>query len=61
MAFLFENLRVYQEAITFADNVISLTRTFPRGFYFLADQLDRAVVFIPANLAEGNVRFTRAE
>ncbi len=61
MAFLFEKLRVYQEAITFADDVIVLTKTFPRGFYFLADQLNRAVVSIPANIAEGNGRFTRAD
>jgi hypothetical protein len=36
MAFLFENLRVYQESVAFADAIIALTKTFPRGFYFLA-------------------------
>ncbi len=61
MAFLFENLRVYQEAVNFADSVITLTRTFPRGFYFLTDQLNRAAISVSANIAEGNGRFTRAD
>lgn len=29
MAFLFENLRVYQEAVALADQIIILTKTFP--------------------------------
>ncbi|MCX6348791.1 MAG: four helix bundle protein [Candidatus Aureabacteria bacterium] len=61
MAFLFENLRVYQESLAFADTIIALTKTFPRGFYFLADQLNRAAASIPTNIAEGNGRFTKAD
>ena len=30
----------------------------PRGYGFLADQLNRAAVSVAANLAEGNDRFT---
>ena len=61
MAFMFENLDVYQKAVDFADQVITTTKDFPRGYHFLADQLNRASVSICANLAEGNGRFTKAD
>jgi four helix bundle protein len=61
MAFTFEKLHVYQKAISFANKVCSLTRTFPRGYFFLADQLNRAALSIAANIAEGNGRFTKAD
>jgi four helix bundle protein len=58
MAFAFENLLVYQKSVAFADTVCATTRSFPRGYYFLADQLNRAALSIATNLAEGNGRFT---
>jgi four helix bundle protein len=61
MAFLFEKLIVYQKAVDFADRVLATTEHFPRGYGFLADQLNRASVSIAANLAEGNGRFTKAD
>ncbi|MCC5786055.1 MAG: four helix bundle protein [Phycisphaerales bacterium] len=61
MAFAFEKLRVYQRAVGFADDVCSLTRGLPRGYFFLADQLNRASLSIAANIAEGNGRFTKAD
>ena len=61
MPFAFEKLLVYQKAIAFADSVCALTRGFPRGYFFLADQLNRAALSIAANIAEGNGRFTRAD
>jgi four helix bundle protein len=61
LAFSLEKLLVYQKAIDFADRICTLTRTFPRGYYFLADQLDRATLSIAANIAEGNGRFTKAD
>ncbi|HOX36606.1 MAG TPA: four helix bundle protein [Candidatus Brocadiia bacterium] len=61
MAFAFEKLNVYQKAVTFADNVCTLTRDLPRGYFFLADQLNRAALSIAANIAEGNGRFTKAD
>jgi four helix bundle protein len=61
MAFMFENLDVYKKAIDFADEITTLTAKFPRGYYFLADQLNRAAVSIATNLAEGNGRFTKAD
>jgi four helix bundle protein len=61
MAFMFENLQVYQKAVDLADRIAARTETFPRGYYFLTDQLNRAVLSISTNLAEGNGRFTKAD
>jgi len=61
MAFMFEKLGVYQKAVSFADEVATLTETFPRGYYFLTDQLNRAALSIATNLAEGNGRFTKPD
>jgi four helix bundle protein len=61
MAFAFEKLHVYQKAVAFADDACSLTKSFPRGYFFLADQLNRAALSIAANIAEGNGRFTKPD
>jgi four helix bundle protein len=61
MAFAFEKLVVYQKAVTFADAACSLTMGFPRGYFFLADQLNRAALSIAANIAEGNGRFAKPD
>jgi four helix bundle protein len=61
MAFMFENLQVYQKAVDFADGIASRTETFPRGYYFLVDQLNRAALSVATNLAEGNGRFTKPD
>jgi len=58
MPFAFEKLIVYQKAMDFSDRICGITQTFPRGFYFLVDQLNRAALSIAANIAEGNGRFT---
>ena len=57
MPFILENLNVYQKAVDFADRISGLTESFPKGKYYLADQLNRASLSIPANIAEGNGRF----
>ncbi len=61
MAFMFEKLEVYQKAVTLAADVAALTEGFPRGYYFLTDQLNRAALSIATNLAEGNGRFTKPD
>lgn len=61
MAFMFENLHVYQKSVDFADRIASYTESFPRGYYFLVDQLNRAAMSIATNLAEGNGRFTKPD
>ncbi len=61
MPFAVENLILYQRSVNFADNILTITESFPRGYRFLADQLNRASVSISANLAEGNGRFTKPD
>lgn len=56
-----QKLVVYQKAVTFADACCSLTKDFPRGYFFLADQLNRTALSIAANIAEGNGRFTKPD
>jgi four helix bundle protein len=60
MAFAFEKLIVYQKSVDFADQICSRSESFPRGYGFLSDQLNRAVS-ISANIAEGNGRFTKPD
>lgn len=61
MSFTFEKLVVYQKAVEFADASCSQTKDFPRGYFFLADQLNRAALSIAVNIAEGNGRFTKPD
>lgn len=61
MPFMFENLKVYQRAVDLADRVVTASRRFPRGYYFLVDQMSRASLSVAANLAEGNGRNSKAE
>ena len=61
MPFMFENLEVYQKSVDLAEKVINLTDEFPKGYYFLTDQLNRASLSIATNIAEGNGRFTKRD
>ena len=61
MPFMFENLEVYQKSVDLAEQIINLTDEFPKGYHFLADQLNRAALSISTNLAEGNGRFTKGD
>jgi len=50
----YEDLEVWQLAMTLAERCYELTATFPREeTYGLTAQIRRAVVSIPANIAEG--------
>jgi len=53
----YRELIVWQEAIKLAKAVYRLTEKFPRQeTYALADQIRRAVVSVPSNIAEGQAR-----
>jgi len=49
-----EKLQVWQLAIDLAEKVYEITNKFPKQeMYGLADQMRRAAVSIPSNIAEG--------
>lgn len=57
MKFRFENLQVWQDALKFVSHVYAVTKGFPTHEMFgLVNQLRRAAVSIPLNIAEGSDR-----
>lgn len=55
--FKFEELHVYQEALSLASEIYSVTNSWPKQeTYSLIDQLRRAVVSVALNIAEGSSR-----
>ncbi len=62
MAFYFENLRVWQQSLTFAGEIYDLTKKFPKSeMYGLTSQINRAADSISLNIAEGSTGQTKAE
>lgn len=60
--FAFENLAAYQRALDLVDKVYDLMKGFPaEERYALCDQLRRAVVSVPSNIAEGLGRMSSKE
>ena len=60
--FNFEKLEVWQKAIVFADSIYSETRTFPNEERSgLTNQMRRAGISIPSNIAEGSSRTSQAD
>lgn len=60
--FTFFDLRVYQEAKLLVGEVYALLDNFPKyETYALSDQLRRAVVSVPSNIAEGSGRVSAKE
>lgn len=56
-----ENLQVYQLAIEFVVKAEEIIQNFPRGRGKLGDQLSRASISIPLNIAEGAGLFNKKE
>ena len=53
----YKNLEAYKEAKILVRMIYSLLQRFPKEeMYALCDQLRRAVISVPSNLAEGNGR-----
>ena len=60
--FAFFDLRVYKESKELVKSVCRLLEKFPKyETYALGDQLRRAVVSVPSNIAEGSGRFSVKE
>ena len=60
--FNFENLAAYTRAMDLVENVYKILKTFPQEErHALCDQLRRAVVSVPSNIAEGLSRFSDKE
>ena len=58
----YRDLEVWQKAMAFVEDVYKAVKTFPREEqYGLSDQIRRAAVSIPSNIAEGFGRDSNAE
>lgn len=62
MAFFFKDLEVYKKSLDWAEEVEALSRTLKgRISHPFIDQLVRASLSIPLNIAEGNGRWHHAD
>ncbi len=60
MIFNFENLKVYNQAVEFSNEVFTSTNNWPSKYQFnLADQIRRASLSISLNIAEGSSKTTK--
>ncbi|MEO6728368.1 MAG: four helix bundle protein [Candidatus Dojkabacteria bacterium] len=58
----YKDLIVWQKSITLVNQIYSVTKVFPREeLYGLTNQIRRASVSIPSNIAEGSRRGTRKD
>ena len=57
---LYKDLRVWQQSIQFANQVIDITENMntPQKHYRLVEQLEAAAASVPMNIAEGKGRHT---
>lgn len=58
----YKDLVVWQKSIVFVSDIYVLTKNFPQDERFsLVDQMRRAAVSIPSNIAEGHARKSSAD
>ncbi len=62
MAKYYKDLVAWQKAMDLVDEIYELTEAFPRReLYSLTDQIRRAAVSVPSNIAEGQAHFSTRE
>lgn len=58
----FEKLEIWQKAMSLADNIYSVSESFPvKEKFALTNQIWRSAISIPVNIAEGSGRNSKKE
>ncbi len=58
----YKNLKVWQKSIDFVESIYTISSWFPKSeMYWLSDQLRRASISIPSNIAEWSGRWSEQE
>ena len=52
----FEDFQVYKDSKSLVTLIFRCTRQFPKEFYYLSDQMNRACLSIVLNIAEGSAK-----
>jgi four helix bundle protein len=62
MASYYQDLKAWQRAMDLVEEIYKITAQLPQSeLYALSNQLRRAAVSVPSNIAEGQKRLNRAE
>lgn len=56
MSFRFRHFKVYQDAKLLHKEIVLLSNTFPKSYFYLIDQMKRSSLSILLNVAEGSSR-----